>query len=242
MRVVACNLFDTPNVGDQSCNPVQFLPINARMHPLYGIEPLLSQFDENDTLILGGGAICKKAWGIQTKARKVLWGAGYTTRYSNVPIRHPQKYVDTFVAYGTRDDIGVGDYVPCPSCMSRNFDNPPGPEHPIVFYGHAKVKPLRPTDKRIPYLDNAHLDFSEVIQFLASGEHIVTSSYHGMYWGLLLGRRVTVLPFGTKFNHLRWKASFETIGQGGKSAPFALEEARELNLNFLQKLRRLELL
>jgi len=53
-----------------------------------------------------------------------------------------------------------------------------------------------------PHMTNLAGDMEEVIAFLASGEVVVTSSYHGAYWARLLGRKVALLPRGSKFWHL----------------------------------------
>jgi len=43
------------------------------------------------------------------------------------------------------------------------------------------------------------MNLDEVIAYIASGATVVTSSYHSMYWGFLLGRNFVSVPFGSKF-------------------------------------------
>lgn len=37
------------------------------------------------------------------------------------------------------------------------------------------------------------MDFNETVAFLGSSEVVLTTSYHGLYWATLLGRKVVVL-------------------------------------------------
>jgi hypothetical protein len=55
----------------------------------------------------------------------------------------------------------------------------------------------------IPTLDNAAPTLEEVIKFIGSGSTVVSNSYHGVFWSLLLGKRVLCLPFSKKFLHYR---------------------------------------
>ena len=220
--IYGINYFDMPNVGDANCSPLQYL-LNGQM---LKINSDLSHLKSDDVLIVGGGAVISPMRKYSTKAVKIAWGVGNTNRNTKTVWHNP----NGFALYGCRDDVGVGDYVPCVSCLSPLFDKyrEQNPEHDAVVYGHKLVSPL----KGEHYLDNSCMDFERVIKFLASGEKIITSSYHGMYWGLLLGRKVSVKPFGAKFYHLRWKAGFD--GEFN-DAPEALAEARALNQAFAEK-------
>lgn len=49
----------------------------------------------------------------------------------------------------------------------------------------------------------------EIAAFLGSGETVITNSYHGAYWALLLGRRVLVYePWCSKWLLTPWKLTF----------------------------------
>ena len=47
-------------------------------------------------------------------------------------------------------------------------------------------------------LENSN-SFQEIIEFIQSSECIVTNSYHGMYWSLLLNKKVGIIPNSSKF-------------------------------------------
>ena len=74
---------------------------------------------------------------------------------------------------------------------------------------------------------------------LATAETVVSSSYHGVYWAMLLGKKVIALPFNAKFYGFRYDMPMETVKDLDlhkiKSAPKFdgfLEECRELNREF----------
>jgi len=80
--------------------------------------------------------------------------------------------------------------------MHPAFDRQRQIKHEIVVFSHKKFQINIPG---VPRLTNTTQSFEQVLDFLASGETIITSSYHGAYWGTLLGRKVLAFPFSTKF-------------------------------------------
>lgn len=220
MAIVNLNLKNAQNIGDAVCAPCQYFPLGEHLD----LSDDIPELTNNDTIIFGGGCIAVRAGLYQTKAKKILWGAGYSERggINDKPF-HVNK---GFALYGSRD-IGGGDWVGCPSCMSPLFDNIPEPVQDVVTYGHAEFDPME--------LNNDCMDFEKVLRYLSKGETIITSSYHGMYWGYLLGRRVIVRPFGSKFYKLPWGISTDK----GIIYKQALSEARESNLNFYEKVKKI---
>lgn len=158
----------------------------------------------------------------------ILWGTGQQI-YSSINSSHANlkdyfesahkkfdysNYTNGFDLVGIRDFGFEYDWVPCASCMHPTFDLKRKIKHEFVVFSHKKYKISMPS---FPSMSNDSHDFEKVIDFLGSGETILTSSYHGAYWGSLLGRKVVVFPFSTKFftlkNYLgiysvkRWKHS-----------------------------------
>jgi hypothetical protein len=85
-------------------------------------------------------------------------------------------------------------------------------------------------------LRNIEPQFEEVIAFLGSGSIILTNSYHGAYWGTLLGRKVVIIrPFSSRFFHMRHQPAITESQnwQGTLSKarhfPEALAECRQAN-------------
>jgi hypothetical protein len=134
---------------------------------------------------------------------KVAWGVGVTFRkLGPMPKNSHTKRAPGWDLYGQRD-VGLrGRYLPCASCMHKAFDEPYTIEHETVYYGHGLLAPMDWAKGIGPLMTNQAADMEEVIGFLASGEVVVTSSYHGAYWARLLGRKVALLPRGSKFWHL----------------------------------------
>lgn len=134
-------------------------------------------------------------------------------------------------------DYGCGhEWVPCASCMHPAFDRlrDRRPTHPVVVYEHPDFMQL---DVPWPKRANRDLTLVEALEFLASGEVIVTSSYHGAYWGVLLGRRVVCVPWSTKFMAFRHRPTLaiEMLGLEvqcwrARRYPEALKQCREANL------------
>ena len=89
--------------------------------------------------------------------------------------------------------------------MSPLFDAPPAPTEDVVFYAHAgKTATMGiniPPD--MPTADNHCASLQEALHFIASGRTVISNSYHGVYWGLLMGRKVLCLPFSNKFGGYR---------------------------------------
>jgi hypothetical protein len=81
----------------------------------------------------------------------------------------------------------------------------------------------------------------KIIKFLGEADTIVTSSYHGMYWGILLNKKVLAIPFSTKFYTLKYPVTIcntdnwqEKIKEARRYSE-ALEECREINRQFYEK-------
>jgi len=134
---------------------------------------------------------------------KIAWGVGVTSaKLGPMPKNSHLRRSRGWTLYGHRDVGLPGRYLPCASCMHPAFEKPYTIQHETVYYGHGLLSPLNWAKGIGPHMTNLAGDMEEVIDFLASGEVVVTSSYHGAYWARLLGRKVALLPRGSKFWHL----------------------------------------
>lgn len=224
MTVLSLSLREDRNIGDARCSPHWYFPIPGDHLPLNS-----DNHPPADVIVFGGGAIAGRAAKYQTPAKKIAWGIGHTVRgaYSAEHLRHD---VRGFELYGSRD-YGHGDWVPCASCMAPEFDSVPEPVALFTFYGHAQIIPMS-------HVNNDCMDFARVIAHLASGETVITSSYHGMYWALLLGRRVVARPFGAKFFGLPWKSEWDGRDLVFDADRSRMDEARSANLSFWERVKR----
>lgn len=239
------HLRETKNIGDLWCSPFDYFD-----WPDAEVSDLRQTSSHYDVGIYGGGKIfggLKTYKGVNNDPRSlhIAWGVG--TRQSFFLSR---RYA---WARGLCDLVGSRDYgsrqydfAPCASCMSSLFDEVPPPEHDVVFYNHGGK-----TDKQgiqipseMPNLDNNCASFEEAIRFIASGRTVVSNSYHGVYWGLLLGRKVICIPFSNKFNAYRRPPAYASaknwLGRldQGKAHGDMLELCREATIQFRGKVLR----
>lgn len=125
------------------------------------------------------------------------------------------------------------------------FPAPPPPEHDVVVFRHALKSEGLALPAGVPVMDNHAGTMEQAIAFPASGETVVTNSYHGTYWAMCLGRRVICVPFNRKFTHFRMMPVVAKAGAWPAQLARAerrdemLEEARERNRAFLDKVQAL---
>jgi hypothetical protein len=127
----------------------------------------------------------------------IAWGVGYNV-HGGTEINIPEWW-KKYKMFGIRDNIKGYDWVPCASCMNPAFFNCYTITRDFVVYEHQGYK------LNIPGLPkrSTHPPLSEALEFLGSANTIITNSYHGAYWGMLLGRKVLVCnPFSTKFYNI----------------------------------------
>lgn len=168
----------------------------------------------------------------QIPIQLITWGIGQQI-YRTDPDRQGYyqdfdylKYLQQFDLIGIRDFEHPNPnyyWVPCASCMSDQFDKPRSIQHEFVVFSHKK---FQIKFDNFPRMTNGTHNLSQVLDFLGSGETILTSSYHGAYWGTLLGRKVLAFPFSSKFYTLkhpavnfvidRWQASRRELKVLGK--------------------------
>ena len=117
-----------------------------------------------------------------------IWNGTFRTIQSNVYKNFP--HFKNLNSLSFTDNIDNKKWVPCVSCMHKVFDKEYNTTHGLVaVLDHTsdfRLKIKAPT-----MFDNEEL--KNVIHLIGSGETLITNSYYGVYWGLLLGRRVLVV-------------------------------------------------
>lgn len=198
--------------------------------------------------VIGGGQIFSQLAAlveiITTRsplAKVVAWGVGLPPMGTRD--RAVMRVAEKFAAFGTRnyDWRDQLTFVPCASCLSPLFDSPAPPRHDVVVYAHRKKTGPIGVPEGIPMMTNSSRQPQEAIDFIASGETVVTSSYHGVYWAQLLGRKVICLPYNNKFDtlqHTPTMAEAENwqvhLASASRISPM-LEEYRALNREFARR-------
>lgn len=230
----------TKNIGDLSCSPFDYFD--------WG-DATVSDLRQDDTPphtigIYGGGKVfgglasypgVRRAKGMLN----IAWGVGTKQSFSLSPRYFKSRRLMDLI--GSRD---FGDtrytYAPCPSCMSSHFDAPDAPQHEVVFYAHAgKTGKMGITiPDHIPSLTNECDSLAQALSFIASGATVISNSYHGVYWGLLMGRKVMCVPFSNKFDNYRLPphygtpANWQTEWQNAHAQPDMLDIVRTATLAF----------
>ena len=239
------NLFhcDANNIGDQMCGPGQYLwPDACRNLPLVPVRKRLGNTN------VGGGQIFSQLstilasiHRINPAARVIGWGIGLPP--AGVRDEIVREVTKSFALFGTRNYTRREhlSFVPCASCLSPLFDQVAQPKHEVVFYLHRrKGAPIVPPAD-VPVMTNAMRPFQDVVDFIAAGEVLVTSSYHGVYWAQLLGRRVICLPYNNKFETFQHRPTMAEVDNWREKMTLAsqtvplLEEYRALNYAFAKR-------
>lgn len=212
-------------------------------------------------LIVGGGGLLNIGFFAEAfeklkelrhpDSKLILWGAGHNgDAAGRYKFPKPSYTTDLtkFDLIGVRDHGHDFDWVPCVSCMSAAFDQHYPVRHKIVVYSHEfntlELDYLSALPSNLPRLKN-NASLKQAVEFIGSGDLVLTDCYHGAYWATLLGRRVIAFPRTSKFYDLKhpvplcepqdWRRyiSMSTI------YPNALADCRVRNVAFFNKVKAL---
>jgi hypothetical protein len=269
-KIINYHRLNTTNIGDLICAPALWFPelAEASREEILGFKgsentsvaeakSWKNRLVEADLLIIGGGGLLEIEFflsGLQQisehrkpGSRAVVWGAGHNN-WQVADWRKLKQGLDLepygFDLVGVRDvDCGY-DWVPCASCMSPALEQQSDPVFDVVMYAHTgtiqNAARLATLPTGLPMLDNS-APFEQVIPFLASGDLVLTDSFHGMYWATLLGRRVIAFPSSSKFYSVKHPVPLCDPGDWQRFAPLArrypeaLDECRDSNRAFAKK-------
>lgn len=252
---LALHRLDPGNVGDMASNPALYLPELAshRTADLTFVD--LDVFDHLESVIVGGGGLLRDndpSWWAQRWTAQldrlssthrprqlVLWGVGHLHGY-RLDLELSRFTTQADLA-GIRDRVDGVRWVPCASCLHPFFDDVPDPTHEVVVFSKDDFE-LRWGDA--PRMTNSGFDVTAAMRFCASGDLVVTNSYHGWYWATLAGRRTVVVePRSSKWANLAWPSEIVTAqgadlidpSRSGRRHHSALDEARAANLGFARE-------
>lgn len=198
LNAVFQHLATTPNVGDRACSPARYFDWGDKLVQDYG-----QTVPATKLAIFGGGQTFRQAahgavFDALAAQHRIIWGIGISSRQRARLEFDMMADAATLISSRVKDTPGCR-FVPCVSAMAHHFDAPPQPRHAVVlFWHHTKSQRLQRPDT-IPALSNHGSSLATSLDFIASGETVVTNSYHGTYWAMCLGRKVLCLPFSDKF-------------------------------------------
>lgn len=245
--VWAVHIIDEENIGDMVCCPADYfdLPVEGRID----FRRLLHDpVPREGSLIFGGGGLLHGEFVniFETLEKKrerklIAWGLGLNL-HDETEITY-RTWLDAFDLVGLRDNQNGFPCVPCVSCCHPAFNHiKSSPRYEAVIYEQRLGSVTLNGSPLWPVLNNRKRpnEFHAVLDFLASGETVITNSYHGAYWALLLGRKVVIYkPFSTRFYGLKPAVQFctqddwrEKILKASPPSPNYLEECQTLNVAF----------
>jgi hypothetical protein len=254
MNTVILHRPDTTNPGDYYSNPSLYFDLgNVSIHDIKDPRSV-NKIKDNTNLIIGGGGLVRHRKfdqriieAVEQKSRfnsLILWGAGHNYRPKEETENwHNPYYLDLFDAVGIRDYYYErrDNWVPCASCMHPIFDENFKITNDTVYYVHQMNKKIRENSLTDVTYKYNNIDFESAIEFLGSSRKIVTDSYHGAYWGMLLGKDVTVVSWSTKFDYFKHPVHKLYKYNSHKIKPSntyrVLDEYRQANINFYKKVK-----
>ncbi len=199
MKTLGLHIRNTKNAGDAASCPLDYFEfpdaVVADMRTAPGCEP--------DLVIYGGGSITASPDFHSWKCPVIAWGVGHHVRaepWADAMRTEHERASGLCAKYFPRDDVDGFEVVPCASCMHPIFDERIEPRHAVVCYSAARR--VNVARGKLPHMTNEDGDIEDAVRFLASGKTVITSSYHGAYWARLLGRKVEIVPWGSKFFYL----------------------------------------
>jgi hypothetical protein len=211
VNLIFQHLRQTANIGDFSCSPFDYFDWGSAT-----VKDMRDPSAPYDACVFGGGKIfggLAEAKGVNRERSPlhIAWGVGTRQTFPFSPKYLRASKLCNLV--GSRDwGDRRYDFAPCASCMSPLFDENMTPEHDVVFYlhgGKTEKQNIR-IPKGMPQKANNVGTFEDSIRFIASGRTVISNSYHGVYWSLLLGRKTICIPFSNKFFGYRMSPAYAT--------------------------------
>ena len=190
---------------------------------------------------------------VRKNAPRIVWGAGHNANIMKKP-RHVEwpGYLSSFDMVGVRDANSPFETVPCASCMHPALEKTYPITNDIIFFEHKKqlIKSSDFGKSAIPRFINTGNNIEQTIELLGGANIILTNSYHGAYWGHLLGKKVIVVdPWSSKFFNMKPAPSMiyksesiddiEDLIDSAKVYPDYLDECRIINNNYYSRVKEM---
>ncbi|MCH4823552.1 polysaccharide pyruvyl transferase family protein [Gramella lutea] len=261
--VINIHRINKQNVGDFYCAPHHYFDSlkNTELDIFLYRETekekqdhFVNTINKNSLIVGGGGLLNRGSFEKQMKLfeelaqrgkKIVFWGAGHNSKKTG-DFKKLSNYnidISRFGLSGTRDFTGPGEYVPCVSCMHPVFDREYSVENEVGIVFHTKSLKDEKLLQKFSILPSSanNDDIEELSGFIGSCEHLITNSYHAMYWGMILNKKVTVVPNSSKFYDFKYAPNISTfedcLDEYKKARAYTgiREESIEINKKFYMK-------
>ena len=239
--IVFSHIRNTPNTGDLASCPAQWFDL-----PEHRVQNYDEPVGGAKAVIYGGGTMNNWLRGrALSSATSIAWGIGSSRHGETEPWPDPHGFALVGVREWSADREWAGLWAPCASCMSPLFDETYPVEHEAVLFVNASpsIRSRYPVAVGgLPTMDNER-SMDEIVAFLGSAEVVVTDSSHGIFWGMLLGRKVVAVPYSSKFYNFRHPPAYSRDRgldwrERAKEAmvyPAALAECRAASRKFYKR-------
>ena len=150
---------------------------------------------------------------------KFVWGAGFNGDITEAVTPEYPAGLLNFELVGLRDHFTnmKHTWVPCASCMHPALQKKYEIKNDVIWFEHKKQLVKDFGNDSIPRFVNSGSNIDQTIELLGSANIILTNSYHGAYWGTLLGKKVIVVgPWSNKFQFMKHKPKFLSKKEGWK--------------------------
>ncbi len=265
ISVLNTHRLDFNNVGDFYCAPHLYFDelkdksldiSHFRNKNRKKVNNWIEKISDNSLIIGGGGLLNIRHFEKQMKLfealalkgkKTVIWGAGHNDpnykTIHNSKIKSYNVNINNFGLVGTRDYKLAKNWVPCVSCLNPIFDRNFNENQEIgILLGKKSGKKSKLLKDLSDYpLSYNSTNLEEMVNFIGKTNTLVTDSYHAMYWSILLGKKVLVVPTTSKFFDFKYQpviTSFENFKKDlnkAQSYSGILEECREINIDFSKK-------
>jgi len=239
-QIFSIALHDTNNIGDRVSSPLDYFKFPIKAEKIDAAKGDFSRAKGAFIIYGGGGLIHLPSPDYNNGVMEYLedvcnlspwlvsWGVGHNIHHST-KIEYPKSFVKKFKLHGVRDVNQALPWVPCVSCMSPLFHHKYKIKRDIVAVGHDL------SDFNYPTMEHTSVTLKEIVKFIASGSTVITNSYHGAYWGMLLNRKVIVFdPMSSKFYGLPEEVELATPDTWENEV-----KTVKANKGFLAKCRRI---
>jgi hypothetical protein len=183
-----------------------------------------------------------------TDVLRFVWGAGFNSPIKEDELTPEYPYgLLNFKLVGLRDHFSnmKHQWVPCASCMHPALRKKYPIRNHAIWFEHKKQLIKDFGDEPVPRFVNSGDNIEQTIELLGSAEVILTNSYHGAYWGTLLGKKVIAVgPWSNKFLFMKHPPRFLSKKENWKDAidstteyPDALDECISANEKYWKQIK-----